>query len=210
MKPFFIAIDGIDGTGKSTQVKLLSKAVKDRNIKAVSTKEPGGTAAGHLIREILLDQNMMLNSTAEILLFCADRAEHQDKIKMYLNNNISVICDRFLPSTYAYQVFGRGVESALLDSLVERTVKIFPDLTIILDLEVSTAVERAKERLKNSGMTEAEGRFELEGEEFFTNVRNGFHWYAENFDNAVIIDASGTEDDVFKKIQSAASKLISW
>ncbi|MDR2884039.1 MAG: dTMP kinase [Deferribacteraceae bacterium] len=209
MSPLFIALDGIDGTGKSTQVDRLAAYLREHNVRTATTKEPGGTQAGTAIRSILLDTNMILEPDTEILLFCADRVEHQQKVLSILEMGTSVISDRFLSSTWAYQIFGRKERSDLLEAILPHTITRYPDLTIILDMEPTVAVERAKARLMQEGKTLTEGRFEAEEIEFFTEVRKGFHWYAgeERFGRSVIVDATGDIDEVSAKIQEIVNEL---
>ena len=210
MKPVFIVVDGVDGAGKSTQVKLLAEWLRGKGEPAEITREPGGTAAGTIIRSVLVNKNMMLVPETELLLFCADRAEHQQKVRSMLTNGINVICDRFLPSTWAYQVFGRKLQPGLLEEVILHTVHTFPDLTLIMDMNIDDALKRAEERLAIEGKTIAEGRFESEKKEFFRNVREGFLWYAsqERFGKSVIIDASGSTEEIAVNIQNACAENL--
>ncbi|MDR0453272.1 MAG: dTMP kinase [Deferribacteraceae bacterium] len=210
LKPLFIVIDGIDGTGKTTQVRFLTEWLQKTGREAESTQEPGGTAAGAVIRSILVNKNMTLDPNAELLLFCADRVDHMQKINSKLNSGISVVSDRFLPSTWAYQIFGRKLQPGLLEAVILHTVHIFPDLTIILDMDIDTALARAGERLAKDEKTITEGRFESEKRDFFSDVQKGFRWYVtqERFGKSVIIDASGKTDEVAGKIQKACSEVI--
>ena len=203
MKPLFIVIDGIDGTGKSTQVTLLSSWLREIGIYAEITREPGGTDAGALIRSILTNKDMLLSPDTELLLFCADRAEHQKRVDSMLANGVTVVCDRFLSSTWAYQIFGRKLQPALLEAVIPLTVRTFPDLTVILDMDTGTALKRAEKRLSQEGKSITEGRFETEKKEFFLDVQKGFHWYAsrKEFGKSVIADASGTIEETADKIR---------
>ncbi len=210
MRSLFIVIDGIDGTGKSTQVKLLAGWLREKGIYAETTQEPGGTAAGAVIRSMLVNKNMMLEPDTELLLFCADRAEHQQKVRSMLADGISVVCDRFLPSTWAYQIFGRKLQPALLEAVIPRTVHTFPDLTIILDMDVDIALKRAEERLAREDKTIAEGRFEAEKKDFFRDVQKGFRWYAsqERFGRSIVVDASGSVDEISARIQNMCAENL--
>ena len=210
MKPLFIVIDGIDGSGKSVQTKLLTEWLCQRGVYAESTREPGGTAAGESIRSILINKNMELEPETELFLFCADRAEHQRKIRSLLAKGVSVICDRFLPSTWAYQVFGRKLQPVLLKAIIPHTVHMFPDLTFILDMDVDLALKRAKERLEKEKKGITEGRFEAEDREFFYDVQRGFRWYAsqKQFGKSLIIDAGGAVEEVSKRVRKACMESL--
>jgi dTMP kinase len=198
-EPRFIVIDGIDGTGKTTQTAALADYLKKRGIKAVTTFEPGATDAGRSIRQILLNKETKLSKEAELLLFCADRAEHQYKIRDALAEGAWVISDRFLSSSWAYQVWARGVPETLLREITTHTVRRFPDLTVILDLDEASALTRSRSRLAAEEKQTAEGRFEDEKLAFFNKVRQGFIQFAAHppYDgDTVLIDASKSETDI--------------
>jgi dTMP kinase len=206
----FIVIDGIDGSGKSTQINMLATWMTDMGFPVEKSREPGGTEAGVKIRDILLSSTTEITPDTEMLLFCADRSEHQKKIVSLLDKGINVICDRFMSSTWAYQIFGRNCRRDILETVSAMTVKRLPDLTIILDLEPDEALRRAKGRLIKNGMLESEGRFEAENIEFFTNVRKGFLWYAgeKQFGHTAVIKASGNIDDVHMKIKNLCKEVL--
>lgn len=200
-KPLFIALDGIDGCGKSTQVKILADFFKKSGSKIFITKEPGGTDVGIILRDILISKKYHIDHVTELLLYAADRNEHQkDVVIPMLEKGVSVITDRFLSSTYAYQIFGRKLNKDILDTLSQITVTKYPDFTIILDIDPKTAISRARRRLKNSGTFEDEGKFESLGISFYENVREGFIWYANTFKNCYIIDANKPIKLVHKEI----------
>ncbi|GAB7140915.1 dTMP kinase [Deferribacterales bacterium RsTz2092] len=204
----FISIDGIDGTGKTTQLKRLADYLVASGCDVCLTREPGGTPAGVAIRSILLDKHSDISPTTELLLFCADRAEHQRKIADALGAGQVVLCDRFLSSTIAYQIYGRGFEKPeMLEYITKNTVTLFPDITIILDLPVDVSIKRSLARLNNIGSSVSEGRFESESKAFFERVRAGFMDYAKKY-NAVVLDASGNEDDVFNAIKRCVDGLF--
>lgn len=206
----FIVVDGIDGSGKSTQIKKLAEWMRGLGRNVEITKEPGGTPVGEKIRSVLLSRDTRMQPDTEMLLFCADRAEHQHKVRKLLDEGVDVLCDRFLSSTWAYQIYGRKLNPELMEKVTEKTVHTCPDLTVILDLNVTEALRRAKERLKQDGKEFDEGRFEAENESFFHDVKEGFRWYAaeELFGEAVLLDASSTEDEIFKSLKKEISGLI--
>ncbi|MDR2400274.1 MAG: dTMP kinase [Deferribacteraceae bacterium] len=203
--PRFIVIDGIDGTGKTTQTALLVAYLKENGVKAVSTYEPGGTASGREIRRILLNKRTTLSKEAELLLFSADRSEHQIKISELLNSGVWVISDRFLSSTWAYQVCGRGAPAALLEAVLPYTVKYYPNLTIILDLDTENALQRSISRLETEGKAAEEGRFEAEKTAFFQKTREGFLEYAAaaRYGETVVINAAKSEKEIAAEIAEA-------
>lgn len=200
-RPLFIALDGIDGCGKSTQVKLLADFFENSGAKISVTKEPGGTEVGIILRDILISKKYHIDHITEMLLYAADRNEHQKHVVIpMLKNGINVITDRFLSSTYAYQIFGRKLKKDILDTLSQITVTRYPDFTFILDVDPKIALSRARKRLENSGTFEDEGKFESLELSFFENVREGFIWYANTFKGCHIIDANKPINEVHKDI----------
>ncbi|NLY49493.1 MAG: dTMP kinase, partial [Firmicutes bacterium] len=162
----FITVEGIDGCGKSTQLRLLAAFLEQRGIEAVLTREPGGTKLGERVRQLLLTPTQdPMTQTAELLLYAAARAELVAKvIRPALARDKVVLCDRFSDSTVAYQVWGRGLDAAWVETvLLGATGGLKPDLTLLFDLPPELA-------LKRSARTD---RLEQEGVEFFTRVRNG-------------------------------------
>lgn len=200
-RSLFIALDGIDGCGKSTQVKLLADFFEKSGAKISVTKEPGGTEVGIILRDILISKKYHIDHITEMLLYAADRNEHQKHVVIpMLKNGINVITDRFLSSTYAYQIFGRKLKKDILDTLSQITVTRYPDFTFILDVDPKIALSRARKRLENSGTFEDEGKFESLNLSFFENVREGFIWYANTFKGCHIIDANKPINEVHKDI----------
>ena len=144
----FLTFEGIDGSGKSTQINLLEKKLISEDIPYVVFREPGGTKLSEKIREILLDRNNInLCATSESLLFVAARTQlMSEKIKPALEKNQFVICDRFADSTVAYQGYGRGVSVQYLEELNNfGTFNIVPDLTILLDIDPKLSLQRMKD-----------------------------------------------------------------
>jgi dTMP kinase len=174
MTGFFISFEGIEGSGKSTQVTLLAQVLRSQGHEVVVTREPGGTAVGQVLRRLLLESaSTLLASGTELLLMLADRAQHvQEVVAPALLANKIVICDRFVDSTTAYQGYGRGVEFALLAQLNAFACRgCMPALTLVLDLPVSEGLHRVRQR--QSG-TEGTDRFEAESVAFHERVRTGF------------------------------------
>jgi dTMP kinase len=176
MKAMFITFEGIEGSGKSTQIIRLADYLKSHGNKVVLTREPGGTPIGDKIRKILLDPaNKELDPAAELLLYAASRAQHLSEVILpALADGLIVLCDRFSDATLAYQGYGRGVDRKMIQEL-DRIVTegIRPDLTLLLDIDVVVGLARARGRNNSRGL-DAEARFENEEIAFHERVRRGY------------------------------------
>ncbi|MFA4884873.1 MAG: dTMP kinase [Desulfotomaculaceae bacterium] len=171
MKGKFIVFEGIDGSGKTTQLNLLAEDLRSRGFTVLDTREPGGTRVGESIREILLNPAYgELVPKAEALLYAAARAQHVAQVILpALNKGAIVLCDRFLDSSLAYQGFGRGIGVNLLKRINEpATDGLVPDLTIILD----SGIENGMDRISQSGRDV--DRIEREARTFHRKVRSGY------------------------------------
>lgn len=192
----FITFEGIEGTGKSTQIELLRAHLEAQGQRVVVTCEPGGSRIGAELRRVLLSlENRDLTAQAELFLYLADRAQHVAQVvRPALESGAMVLCDRFADSTVAYQGFGRGMDTELLHQLNAVAVNgIWPELTILLDLAPETGLARAVARNSSEGKTNAEGRFEAESLAFHGRVRQGFlDLAAQSPERIRIVDASGT------------------
>ena len=166
-KGLFITFEGIDGCGKTTQLKLLKEYLENKGFNVLVTREPGAKGLGEKLREILLNYDGEVSSNCESFLFLADRAQHIDTIiKPAIDNGTIVLCDRHTDSTVAYQGYGRELNLKKIHYLNNiATNNIKPDLTFILDIDVETSIERIG---KNRD------RMESAGIEFFNKVRNGY------------------------------------
>jgi dTMP kinase len=166
----FVAIEGIEGSGKSTVVAGLAAALRAGGHEVVVTREPGGTPAGDAIREIFLSRDVAISPLAESFLVNAARAQHvRDVIRPALEAGKLVLCDRFTDSTLAYQGYGRGVDIGLLQALCAAAVDgLEPMLTLLLDVPLAVARVRMTQRSAN------EDRIESEGDAFHQRVRRGF------------------------------------
>lgn len=193
-----IALEGIDGCGKSTQVRLLA----DR-LDAVATFEPGATGLGASLRALLLDRDRPpVAGRAEALLMAADRAQHVEQVIVpALDAGRWVVTDRFAASTLAYQGYGRGLAIDQLDTLVTwATGGLRPDLTVLLDLPVALAAAR-----RQGGIPD---RMEAEGDAFLQRVADGFLDLAASAPGAwLVVDATGTVEDVAGRIAVAVAEL---
>jgi dTMP kinase len=206
----FLTIEGIEGVGKSTQVKRVSEALSERGIAHVVTREPGGTPLAERIREIVLDnaRGESVPPTAELLLMFAARAVHlTNLVEPNLRAGRWVVCDRFIDATYAYQGGGRRLNVDYirqLETMVQGARR--PDLTVLLDAPVEQALKRARKR--NAGA--AADRFESERAEFFERVRDAYRARAAAEPNRIaVIDASQSIDRVALQILELL-KTRSW
>lgn len=208
-RPFFIVVDGIDGCGKTTIGQLLLHLFNKLSINAIMTKEPGGSSFFTPIRQLLLKSDTNIETLTETLLFFADRYEHIKKIiEPSLSRGINVICDRFMASTYAYQCFGGGIDIKLVDTLRAYVVPFEPDITIILDVDVHIAIERIKNKIANNTPDNDESRYEIQGENFYNKVKDGFLWYSKTFNNVIIVDANRDVDTVFTEVKECIEKYL--
>lgn len=201
-KGLFITFEGVDGCGKTTQLKLLSEYLKNHGYEIVVTREPGAKGLGEKIREILLHYDGEVSSRAESFLFLADRAQHIDKIvNPAVEEGKIVLCDRHTDSTIAYQGYGRGVDINQLNMLnAIATDGKKPDLTFVFDIDVETSMSRVGAEMD---------RMESSGIEFFNKVRNGYLDIAKNEpDRVKVIDANRTVTDISKEVVSIISDII--
>ncbi len=187
-----ITFEGPEGSGKTTQIKLLAEQLSSLEYEVVVTREPGGTLLCEKIRELLLrfDEEDICDE-AELLLFGASRAQHVRRLILpCLKRGGIVLCDRFVDSTTAYQGYARKLNSTFIQQLHDFSLgKRWPDLTFILDIDVETSLQRTKKRAE--GKEHANDRIEAESRAFHTAVRNGFLDIAQNNPGRVkLIDAS--------------------
>ena len=190
----FIALDGPDGCGKSTQVKLLVDWLAKQGVDVVSFREPGATAIGEKIRGILLNpEHTAMDTATEVMLYMAARVQlWNEKIAPALKANKCVVVDRWLSSTCAYQghAGGFGIDK-VIKLAADCLVKPWPDLTIILDVDSATAATRLKSNLD---------RMEQKGDNYHKKVRDGFLKIARQQKNFVVVNAADNIDAVHKKI----------
>ena len=187
----FITFEGLDGCGKSTQMEKLAGLLRNQGIDVVTTREPGGTAIGERIRAVLLDSRTAgLDAHAEMALMFASRAQLiAGVIAPALESGRWVLCDRFTDSTEAYQGGGRQLGSGAVLQLHKLLCRdLWPDLTILMDCDVSSCVTRARRRNKAATLDMPdENRFEKESHAFFTRVRNAFLEIARREPQRVVV-----------------------
>jgi dTMP kinase len=200
----FITFEGIEGSGKTTQLQRLAAILRERGRGVVVTKEPGGTPLADRIRAILLDSGSVIDPVAELFLFAASRRQNvMDVIRPALARGEVVLCDRFTDSTLAYQGFGRLLTLDRLRALNDwATDSTRPDLVLVFDIAEEMGLGRARSR--NADAAEDEGRFELEDLRFHRRVREGYlALAAAEPDRYAVVDANGTADEVFERMMSA-------
>jgi dTMP kinase len=200
----FITFEGVEGSGKSTQIERLRRYLVQRGVRCKVTREPGGSAIGEKIRRILLNPGSRgMVPLAELFLYEAARAQHlSEVIAPLLRKGVSVLCDRFTDATIAYQSFGRGIDSGLvqkLNSLASEAIR--PDVTFLLDCPSALGLKRATKR--NLVLSkEDEGRFENEAIQFHRRVRRGYLAIAKKEPKRIrVIDGRHGRDEVFQEIR---------
>ena len=211
-KPLFVTFEGIEGSGKSYQSKKLYKSIKKRRIPAILTREPGGTRGAEKIRKIILEDYFYLHSKirfnkyTDTLLYLAARSEHiENKIKPAISKKKIIICDRFIDSTLAYQVYGKGVSKALVDSVHKYILgSIRPDLTFILKVNISKALERLKKRKKKNRYDKFSKYFYIKAQKAFIKIakKNKTRYFV--LDNSK--DSEETEKIILNKFIQVLSK----
>jgi len=209
----FITFEGLDGCGKSTQLERLATALRAHKLPVVVTREPGGTATGEKIRQLLLDTSTAaLAPLAELALMFASRAQHiKEVIQPALSAEQIVLCDRFTDSTEAYQGGGRKLGSEPVLALHRTLFGDFqPDLTILMDSDVTASVERARRRNQSKNSESGnENRFEQESRAFFGRVRNAYLAIAAREPQRVaLVDARGTPDATHQQIMSVVKRKL--
>ena len=205
----FITFEGVEGCGKSTQIRRLADRLSGLGHRVTLTREPGGCDIADKIRSILLDAaNARMVPLAELLLYAAARAQHiSEVIRPALDRGEIVLCDRFIDATVAYQGNGRQLDMELinrLNSLVASSCR--PDMTVLLDCPVETGLGRAMARIEalgsSAGSVAREERFERESLEFHQRVRSGYlSLAAAEPDRFCTVDATGSVEEIFNRIE---------
>lgn len=197
----FITFEGIEGSGKTTQLQHLAEWLRGRGRSVVTSKEPGGTPLADRIRSILLDSTSVIDPVAELFLFAASRRQHvAELIRPALERGDVVLCDRYTDSTLAYQGFGRRLDLDQLRALNDwATDRVSPAVTLIFDIPEEVGLGRARSR--NADAPTDEGRFEAEDLRFHRRVREGYRALAlSDPKRYAVVDANGTPDEVFERM----------
>jgi dTMP kinase len=196
----FITFEGIDGSGKSTQLRMLSGNLRSLGVDFIATHEPGGTPLGRRLREAFLETEETVAPIAELLLFAADRAQHVELlVKPALAEGRIVISDRYIDATSAYQGAGRGFDEKTVNQIIKlATGSLKPDLTLFFDITVQNALQRMNSRDET---TAKKNRMDSETADFYDRVREAYLGIAEREPNRFkIIDANGSLEDTHKRV----------
>ena len=205
----FITFEGIEGSGKTTQLNRLAATLRERGKNVVLTKEPGGTPLADRIRAILLDSGSVIDPVAELFLFAASRRQNvMEVIRPAIARGDVVLCDRFTDSTLAYQGFGRLLTLDRLRALNDwATDSTRPDLVLVFDLAEEHGLTRARSR--NEDAAADEGRFELEDLRFHRRVREGYLALAAAEPRRyAVISAEGSEDEVYARMMDVLESRL--
>ena len=204
----FITFEGIDGSGKSTQLRMLAGDLRARGVDLIATQEPGGTPLGRRLREAFLETEETVAPLAELLLFAADRAQHVEfLIKPALEEGRVVISDRYADATFAYQGAGRGFPEAMVNEIIElATGGLKPDLTVFFDITVENAIKRMAERHETG---EGRNRMDVETADFYSKVRDAYLRIAKSEpDRFVIVDGNGSVEETHAKVAEVISNFL--
>jgi len=197
----FIVLDGPDGCGKTTQTLMVYDWLKDQGVDVATFRDPGGTSVGEKIREILLNpEHVVMNVRTELLLYMASRAQlWREKIKPALSSGKCVVLDRWISSSCAYQGFAGEFGVANVIKIAEASLeRVWPDLTIVLDIDVETAAKRMDRRLD---------RMEQKGDEYHKKVREGFGRLTKFDDNIIVIDATKDIEQVHQTVVETVRQI---
>ena len=200
MRGKFITFEGIDGSGKTTQLRMLASDLRVKGYNVLTTMEPGGTPLGRRLREAFLETEENVSPLAELLLFAADRAQHIDLlIKPAIADGKIIISDRFADATFAYQGTGRGFPERLVNQVIKlATGGLTPDLTLFFDVSIERALMRTNSRSESG---EKINRMDFETSEFYERVRAGYLQIASKEPKRFItVDANGSVEEVHKRV----------
>jgi len=204
-KAFFITFEGIDGSGKSTQLGLTKNYLKKLGYRTEVLREPGSTVLSEKIRKILLDKNININPASELMLYIAARAELvENTIAPKMAEGKFILCDRFYDSTTAYQGYGRGIDISLIRKMNNLAVgKFHPDLTFMIDINHAVSVKRMGK------INKVADRLESESTAFFERVRKGFLEIARhNKKRIVLLDGRKPIELIFQEIQESLRRRL--
>ena len=208
-KPFFIVFEGVEGCGKSFQSKKLFNYLKKKKIKTILTREPGGTKSAELIRSLILKdyfskkKEEKFDKYTDTLLYLAARNEHiKNKIKPALIKKNVVICDRFIDSTLAYQVYGKKVDINFINNIHKRILSgITPNIVFVLKVSEKTSKYRLKKR-------KTKNRYDNFAQSFYTKAQKSFLKIAKNKKNYFVLESSSNDNKLEKKIFNIVNKYL--
>jgi dTMP kinase len=212
MSGWFITFEGVEGSGKTTQIRLAGQFLREKGFSVVMTQEPGGTPLGERIREILLNRGGFdISGDAEVFLFAAARAQHTDAVILpALEKGQVILCDRFSDATIAYQAFGRGLPLEAVREVCRLASRgLSPHMTLLFDLPVEKGLERAFRRIAGRDEDRREDRFEQEHLDFHHRIREGYLAIAREEPHRVkIIDASRDIEPTRREVCSILSSFL--
>lgn len=196
----FITFEGIDGCGKTTQMELAYKLLKDLGREIIAVREPGSTNFSEKIRDLLLDSSLEINSISELMLFQSARADLTKKVIMpAIDSNKIVLCDRYYDSTTAYQGYGRGIDlKAIEKTNYLASFGLVPDITFFFDVSWEVSMARRKNDIKD--------RMEAQEKEFFDKVASGYKELAKNNSRFITLGADGDPKTIHTKVVSKINK----
>lgn len=200
----FITFEGLDGSGKSTQLRLLANSLLAKGCEVLTTREPGGTPVGLKLRAALLDAQEEVDPLTELLVFAADRAQHVRRVlRPAIAAGQVVISDRYADATVAYQGAGRGFSPELISRIIAlATEGLRPDLTLLFDLEVSESSVRTRRRSEGKHKAETADRLDSENAEFHGRVRDAYlRLAATEPDRFHIVNSSGSVEDTQAQVK---------
>ena len=209
-KSFFIVFEGIEGCGKSYQSKKLYNNIRKKGLSTVLTREPGGTQSAEKIRKLILEDYFNKTSKekfhkyTDTLLYLAARNEHvQNKIKKSISKKKIIICDRFIDSTLAYQVYGKGINKKFVDLIHKQILrKIKPDITFLLKVSINKALERLKKRKKKNRYDKFSKNFYIKAQKSFVKIAK------RNKNSHIILESSSDNQKLEKEILNIVLKKI--
>jgi dTMP kinase len=200
-----ITFEGIEGSGKSTQVELLDEYLSSKGYTVVRTREPGGSLFGEALRKVLLQRDMSIFPLSELLVFMAMRAQHVEQVILpALQERKIVLCDRFVDATYAYQGYGRNIDLGIIETLNRLVTKgIRPNLTILLDVEVETGLSR-------KALDAPMDRFEKEALSFHQKIKDAYVKLSkEDSKRFFVVDGNQETSVIQDIIRRKVEKLVS-
>jgi dTMP kinase len=201
----FITFEGIEGSGKTTQVALLHDYLVKKGYSVIKTREPGGTMFGETLRKIFLEPKLHVFPLSELLVFMAMRAQHVEEVIMpALQDRKIVLCDRFVDATYAYQGYGRGIDLGIIETLNRLVTKgIRPTLTVLLDCNVDRGFRR------KTALSPSMDRFEKEAVTFHRKVKKAYVKFSkEDPKRFFVVDGRSSIEDIHKIIREKVEKLL--
>lgn len=208
MQGKFITFEGIDGSGKSTQLRMLAGELRQRSIDVITTCQPGGTPLGRRLREAFLETEETVAPIAELLLFAADRAQHVEfLIKPALKEGRVVISDRYADATFAYQGAGRGFPESTVNQIIKlATGGLKPDLTLFFDISVENALRRMSSRTETGAKV---NRMDFETSEFYSRVRDAYLEIAKKEPKRFrVIDANGSVEQIQARVSEIVTEFL--